>query len=117
MFRLITKKIPRQSCLATSVAVSPLRYYHSYPDPKEKPTIIQTKSDVKKSLDKSGSEFQLPSKFRMDELFPGTVVSSGIKNTNLPETRATVLPNGLTVATQEMPGLMSSFCLIVKTGR
>lgn len=62
-------------------------------------------------------EYILHKKFALDTPFPGTVVNGGIASSTPPKTVSTVLSNGLTVATQEMPGLMSSFAFLVRTGR
>jgi hypothetical protein len=91
--------------------------YHSYPDPNEQAKIIRTMSQSTKQIDKSTSEFKLDNKFKLEKIFPGTPISEGIQNTTAPKTQSEKLSNGLTVATQEMSGLMSSFAFIVKSGR
>ena len=93
------------------------RQYHSYPDPNEKPIIKTTQANHTKTYDKSNPEFQLNPKFKMDKLFPGTPISSGIGASPPPPTLYTQLENGLTVASQEIPGMMTSAALIVRTGR
>ena len=98
------------------------RQYTSYPDPNEKPRISQHITSksldavAKQILDKSGSGFSLDSKFRMDELFPGVPVSTGILEEAPPTTLSSKLGNGLVVATQEMHGLMSSFAFVMAVG-
>ena len=92
------------------------RSYHSYPDPKEKPVISQSRSNEEKKLDKSKDEFKLANKFKLDAIFPGTPTSKGIGVGDAPATKSTVLSNGITVASQDMPGLMSSFAVIVRAG-
>lgn len=100
-----------------AVGLSPLhRQYHSYPDPNEKPVIQQTRSDVTKQLDKSQPEFKLHDKFKLDKLFPGTPVSKGIGSAPPPDTVSTKIENGLTVASQDLPGLMTTIALVVRTG-
>eukprot|EP00607_Mallomonas_marina_P000776 CAMPEP_0182431346 /NCGR_PEP_ID=MMETSP1167-20130531/48485_1 /TAXON_ID=2988 /ORGANISM="Mallomonas Sp, Strain CCMP3275" /LENGTH=425 /DNA_ID=CAMNT_0024617591 /DNA_START=239 /DNA_END=1517 /DNA_ORIENTATION=- len=93
-----------------------MRSYHSYPDPNELPVITSKVSDYKKTVSKDGKEFEAMKKFSMGKVFAGVPQSLGIKNTKAPETEVSYLPNGLTVASQELPGLMSSFALIVGTG-
>jgi len=70
----------------------------------------------KQLLDKSGDAYRLSDKFRLDRPFPGVPASTGIEQQAPPATRSTVLKNGLTVATQDLHGLMSSFSFIVGTG-
>jgi processing peptidase subunit alpha len=72
--------------------------------------------DVKKQLDKSGGEFNLDESFRMDSVFPGVPSGKKIGDQPMPSTTSTTLENGLTVASQDMPGLMTSFAFIVKSG-
>ena len=93
------------------------RSYHSYPDPNEKPNITYAKANAQKTLNKQDKEFQLDNRFKLDNLFPGTPISKGISKDNAPKTIVSTLDNGLTVASQEMPGLMSSFAFLVKAGR
>ena len=93
------------------------RSYHSYPDPNEKPNITYAKANAQKTLNKQDKEFQLDNRFKLDNLFPGTPISKGISKENAPKTIVSTLDNGLTVASQEMPGLMSSFAFLVKAGR
>lgn len=93
------------------------RGYHSYPDPNEVPVIKTSQPSSPKVYDKKTPEFQLDQKFKMDDIFPGVPVSKGIGSSPPPPTLYTTLANGLTVASQEMPGLMTSVALIVRTGR
>lgn len=93
-----------------------VRGYHSFPDPSDKGVITHSKSETVKTIDKNSPLFQLDSTFKMDKLFPGTPISSGIGKTDPPPTVVSKLNNGLSVATQEMPGMMSSFALIVRSG-
>lgn len=92
------------------------RSYHSYPDPTEKPQVTVNKSQVTKTINKDSPSFKLADKFKLEKVFPGTPVNGGIGKTSPPPTLVTKLSNGLSVATQEMPGLMSSFALIVRSG-
>lgn len=96
------------------------RSYHSYPDPNEKPKITSFKNESKeKKLNKVGENgFSLADKFRLDNPFPGAPTPTGIKGSAAPSVKETKLPNGLLVATQEMPGsLMVTLGFIVKAGR
>lgn len=104
------------SASLSSILLNKTRSYHSYPDPKEKPVISQSKSNGVKQLDKSKGEFNLANKFKLDAVFPGTPTSKGIEAGSAPVTKSTILPNGVTVASQDMPGLMSSFAVIVRAG-
>ena len=61
--------------------------------------------------------FNIHEKFKLDTMFPGTPVSKGIGSSTPPDTVTSKIENGLTVASQEMPGLMSTFALIVRCGR
>ena len=93
------------------------RGYHSYPDPDDVPVITTAKSDVSKKLNKEEVEFQEMKKFNMQKDFKipfGKEVPSFAQQ---PKTLLTKLPSGLTVASQDMPGLMSSVALLVKSGR
>jgi hypothetical protein len=106
---------------ATSV-ISPrcagIRSYHSYPDPSEKPAIATTKAEVsEKKYDKTSSEFKLDPKYNMKILFPGVKESDGIGSLPPPPTLFTTLPSGLTVASQDMPGMMTSMTFAVRAGR
>jgi len=92
-------------------------HYHSYPDPNEQPKISSTVSSAVRSMDKNGDDFILDSKFNLKRPFPGTNFLGSKLDGKAPETISSVLENGLTVATQEVPGLMSSFTFVVKTGR
>jgi hypothetical protein len=91
--------------------------YHTYPDPKEEPKISSIVSNATKTLDKSRNDFALDSKFKFEIPFPGTNIPGEKSDTSPPQIVSSVLDNGLTVATQEVPGLMSSFTFLVKAGR
>lgn len=96
-----------------------LGFYHTYPDPNDKGSVSSTKAadlNVQKQLDKSGGEFGLDEKFRMDSVFPGIPQGKKIGDQPAPLTKSSKLDNGLTVASQDMPGLMTSFAFIVKSG-
>ena len=95
----------------------PKRWYTSYPDPNEKPQISTFLSTTKRTIiDKTSKDFVLDEKFKLDVLFPGVPLSTGIVAEAPPPTLATRLPNGLTVATQDMHGLMSSFAFVLSVG-
>ena len=93
-------------------------YYHSYPDPNEKPKISRGKSDGQKvdESSKNKDNVKISETFRLDKAFPGVPISTGLKDSSIPQTLSTKLSNGLVVASQDIPGLMSSFTFIVGTG-
>lgn len=93
------------------------RQYHSYPDPNEVPKVSQTKATLTNFTNKSRDSFQLNPKFRLDVEFPGVPSSSGININSYPKTHITKLANGITVASQDLPSLMSSIAVIVGSGR
>lgn len=110
--------------------ISSTRGYHTYPDPDEKPVITSHVVDKTKPLApdpslpphtpvvKAGGNFDvMREKFCMTQPFqlPANMHSSPFKEQ--PLTRTGALPNGLVVASQDMPGLMCSITLLVKTGR
>lgn len=100
-----------------SISVVSMRGYHSYPDPNEKADIKTTVSKYEKTLDKASMSLALDSKFKIDTMFPGVPISKGIGATPPPPTLSSFLDNGLRVASQEMPGLMTSIAIIVRVGR
>lgn len=124
-FRRFASSRSKSARFAVSALVTPQRAYsvtccsryHSYPDPNEKPIINTFTSKHTKVLDKANPEFSLNSVFKMSTPFPGVPVSSGINASAPPPTLFTTLNNGLTVASQDIPGMMSSIALIVRTGR
>jgi processing peptidase subunit alpha len=73
-------------------------------------------STAKKTLNKSAPEFQVDPTFRVETPFPGVPRGSAFKSTDTPRTYATKLSNGLTVASQDTYGLMSSFAFLVNRG-
>lgn len=94
------------------------RAYHSYPDASEKPVITNAHAAKSpRTIDKALPEFKLQEKYRLDRQFPDTPPFKPIVSSNIPPTVSEKLPNGLTVATQEMAGLMSSIAFIVGAGR
>ena len=95
---------------------SSARSYHSFPDPNEKPQVSTAKSTTKKMLNKAAPEFKVDAKFRMETPFQGVPQGSAFKSSDPPRTHATTLPNGLTVASQDTYGLMSSFAFLVNRG-
>ena len=92
------------------------RSYHSYPDPKEKPRISNAVSGVKKSLDKNPF-IKIDPNFRLDLPLPGMSKGLDMKDGDIPKTLSTTLSNGLVVASQDRPGLMSSFAFLANRGR
>ena len=95
-----------------------LRRYHSYPDPSEKPVITTSIHKKDAVVSSKKDDISLDKKFKIDSIFPGVPVTRGIKpGEKAPETRSTVLKNGITVATQEVPGsLMSSITFMLGSG-
>eukprot|EP01041_Mallomonas_annulata_P007059 gene7059-14362_t len=114
--RLSKRRISSKLIRISAGAVSLPRLYHSYPDPNETPVISSTTSKQEKTVLKSGEDFEAMLKFSMKDVFAGVPISSGIKNTKAPQTEVSRLSNGLTIASQELPGLMSSFALIIGSG-
>eukprot|EP01038_Epipyxis_sp_PR26KG_P013413 gene13413-17987_t len=107
--------------ISRSKLSAPLRYYHSYPTSDDKPvvsTFNASQSTVAKNIvDKSTDHFILDEKFKMEKSFPGfQTVEGNDGGLKLHQTRSTTLSNGLTVASQQSNGLMSSFCFIVRMG-
>jgi len=93
------------------------RRYHSYPDPSERPIITTARSAQAKSIRKLGEDFEHMKKFDMRQEF-GSVNMERINYKPIePTTEVSKLSNGLTVASQDKSGLMSSFGLIVGAGR
>ena len=71
---------------------------------------------MKKQLDKGGNKFKLDESFKLDKVFPGVPPGKKIEDQPLYSTMSTKLENGLTVASQDMPGLMTSIAFIVSAG-
>lgn len=97
------------------------RSYHTYPDADDKG--VETHATAKEAnvakqiLDKSGQGFILDKKFKIGEIFPGVPQGTKVKpGADVPKTLHTILPSGLTIASQDMPGLMTSFAFMVGTG-
>jgi processing peptidase subunit alpha len=113
----IIKKNSRTSSLSLG-SLYQCSYYHSYPDPNEKPQISRGKSDGQRmdKNTKSNDDVKVSETFRLDKAFPGVPISTGLKDNSIPQTLSTKLSNGLVVASQDIPGLMSSFTFIVGTG-
>ncbi|CAM9703821.1 unnamed protein product, partial [Ectocarpus fasciculatus] len=89
---------------------------HTYPDPDETPVVSNAKSEVERTLSKAGEEYDAMKRYDMDKPFD---LPDGIRSvpfTKQPKTEMTTLANGLTIATHDMPGLMCSVALLVKTG-
>ena len=58
----------------------------------------------------------MDSKFRLDIPFPGIPIGKALTPQDQPTTFSTKLSNGLTVASQDNLGLMSSFAFLVNRG-
>ena len=84
-------------------------YYHSYPNPEEEPKISRALSPKERIGVKEPTDLR---KFSMITCYPGVPVSTGIARHDPPKTASTVLPCGMTVASQDMFGQMSSFGLL-----
>lgn len=91
--------------------------YHSYPDPTEVPEVSSTVSSFKKTCDKSSNGFSIDQKFRLDRSFTSTQTKSAPGNRSRPEPASTTISNGIVVSSIDTPGLMTSFSLLVQTGR
>ena len=98
--------------------------YHSYPDPKEKPILTDTKSNHVKTINKNeqpwSEEFKsLKNRFDMSTSFPGfeNSGSSSVVN-SAPLPMCSKLDNGLTVVSiDSSDNTMASFAFLVKCGR
>lgn len=93
--------------------------YHSYPDPTDVGKISEFRANSEKLIDKTKNikDFTISSDFRLDRQFPGVPVSKGVDKSSPPATITTVLANGITVSSQELPTLMSSFAVLFTVGR
>ena len=102
------------------IAGSSIKRYHTYPDPDDKgvhtSAMAKELNFEKKILDKSGEGFVLDPKFKIMETFPGVPNGKKIEAGNAPKTMHTVLDSGLTVASQDKPGLMTSLAFMVGSG-
>lgn len=92
------------------------RSYHSYPDPKETPIITSARSEQKRVTEKLGPEFDELKKFSLENKFNVKEVPCDSVQQRAPITQVSKMKNGLTVASQELPGLMSSFALLTCFG-
>jgi len=110
--RILRREIPQMTYYPTGI----FRTYHSYPDPNDRAIITTFRSNqIKKNFEKRSPEFEGMKKFSMEHSF-GDIKLSPIDSQLAPMTEVTKLPNGLLVASQEKPGLMSSFSLIIAAG-
>jgi hypothetical protein len=92
-------------------------FYHTFPDPSEKPIITTSVSGVKPQLDKSKIETTLDDKFKMKKPFPNfDSYNKSMSKVNT-KTFSTTLKNGLIVASEDRYSLMASLAFVVKTGR
>ncbi len=94
-----------------------VRTYLSYPDPNEKAAISKFVFNKGSNSAKPLPNTQLNEAFRVDKVLPGVQTMKHVSDLEGPPTLSTVLPNGLTVASQDKFSLMSSFAIILKTGR
>jgi hypothetical protein len=107
----------RSEGIPFSRAVGIRRGYHSYPDPDDVPVITTAKSTIAKKLNKGEVEYKNMKKFDMQKDFQVPFGKEVPSFAQQPKTLLTKLSSGLTVASQDMPGLMSSVALLVKSGR
>ena len=110
-------KFPRQHCVELS---NQRMLYHSYPDPTDVAKISEFKVEKsEKLIDKMANmkDFSISSDFRLDRQFPGVPTSKGVDKLLPPQTISSILPNGITVSSQELPTLMSSFAVLFTAGR
>ena len=91
--------------------------YHSFPDPSEVPLVSSTLSTHKKTFNKDLPEFSISQNFRLDRPFAFSQTKTSSSSNGVPKTHATKLPNGITVASIDTPGLMTTFSFLVQTGR
>jgi hypothetical protein len=91
--------------------------YHSFPDPAEVPLVSSTMSTHKKTFNKDLPEFSIDQNFRLDRPFAFSPTKASSSSNGVPKTQATKLPNGITVASIDTPGLMTTFSFLVQTGR
>jgi mitochondrial-processing peptidase subunit alpha len=121
MLRVISKARNSYASIVRPTVRVLANRYHSYPDPNEVPKetrMLAKDSEVKRQIhDKSGNGFKLDESFGMEKVFPGVPPGTKVADSaSAPKTQHTVLSTGLTVASQDMPGLMTSFAFIVGTG-
>lgn len=79
--------------------------------------VSTARSDVKSTTVKTGEDYAAMKRFNMTKAYHIPDDIQPVPFTQEPKTIITNLANGLTIATQDMPGLMCSMCLLVKTGR
>ena len=92
--------------------------YHSFPDPAEKPQITSVTANFKKTYDKQLERgFTVDARFRLDREFAGVLKSTSISSQERPETLSKKLSNGVTVASQDTPGMMTTISFLLRTGR
>lgn len=91
------------------------RSYHTYPDPSDTAKITTARSSTPKK-EKVGTEYAVNDLLLMDSELVAQSKGTG-HTAPMYETKTTVLPNGLTVVTQDSAGLMSSFSFTAGTGR
>jgi hypothetical protein len=103
--------------VARAGAAMGCRNYHSYPEPNEVPVITTKKAEVGVKPTKNEEEFRAMKKFDVKKVYGVGEAATVSSVPSQPPTRITRLRNGLTVASQDMPGLMSSIQLLVKSGR
>ena len=94
------------------------RQYHSYPDPDEKPIISTHKSDSKKVI-KSDKEVGVSAGLSLNNneiIEHMDNLTTGLKPPPM-ELKKTILPNGITVASHDKHGMMTSVSFNIGTGR
>ncbi len=111
------------------------RSYHTYPEPGELPEESSYVSTAKKTIIKtdkfennnSNVNFNSSSgprinvgvtpALRLDQPFPASEISNIIGTADFNALKVSDLSSGLKVATCNLPSFMSSFAIVVKTGR
>lgn len=106
--RITTVKVTPKFCVQRS-------QYHSYPDPNETPQISKYVSTSERKV-KTGPEFDVNPLLTIGAI-PTDIDHLSPEASSLSfETASTVLPNGITVVSQDTTGLMTSFSFTVGTG-
>ena len=110
---MLNKLVKRSSRSICSKLLKTSRLYHSFPDPQEVPKISHSKSNhvsrkLKKDTSFSDEEFQIK--------IPEINNDSHVDFESSDFTHVTKLDNNLTVSSQDMHGLMSSFAFAVGSG-
>jgi hypothetical protein len=90
--------------------------YHTYPEPGDK-GVFSSSVSKKQKFGNEANKAEVDKKFKTNVPFPGIQSSQNQVSTEESNVQKTVLANGLTVASQDMRGLLTSIIVLVKTGR